>query len=38
VRTPAELVIGLLTEWQFSRKLDLATGSAELQINAQPKW
>ncbi len=35
VRTTAELVIGLLPEWQFSRKLDLATGYAELQIKAQ---
>ena len=37
VRTTAELVIGLLPEWQFSRKLDLATGYAELQIKAQPE-
>ena len=35
VRTTAELVIGLLPEWHFSRKLDLATGYAELQIKAQ---
>jgi predicted DNA-binding protein with PD1-like motif len=37
VRTTAELVIGLLPEWQFSRKLDLATGYPELQIKAQPE-
>ena len=37
VRTTAELVIGLLPEWQFSRKLDLATGYAELAIKAQPE-
>jgi uncharacterized protein len=37
VRTTAELVIGLLPEWQFSRQLDLATGYAELQIKAQPE-
>ena len=37
VRTTAELVIGLLPEWQFSRKLDLDTGYAELQIKAQPE-
>ena len=37
VRTTAELVIGLLPEWRFSRKLDLATGYAELQIKAQPE-
>jgi predicted DNA-binding protein with PD1-like motif len=32
VRTTAELVIGLLPEWQFSRELDPATGYPELQI------
>ena len=37
VRTTAELVIGLLPEWQFSRRLDLATGYAELRIRAQPE-
>ena len=37
VRTTAELVIGLLPEWRFSRKLDLDTGYAELQIKAQPE-
>jgi uncharacterized protein len=35
VRTTAELVIGLLPEWRFSRKLDLATGYAELRITPQ---
>ena len=35
VRTTAELVIALLPEWQFSRKLDPTTGFAELQIKAQ---
>ena len=33
VRTTAELVIGLLPEWQFRRELDPATGYAELQIS-----
>ncbi len=33
VRTTAELVIGLLPEWLFSRELDPATGYAELQIS-----
>ena len=32
VRTTAELVIGLLPDWRFSRELDLATGYPELQI------
>jgi len=32
VRTTAELVIGLLPEWQFRRELDPVTGDAELQI------
>jgi predicted DNA-binding protein with PD1-like motif len=35
VRTTAELVIGLLTEWQFRRELDPATGHAELRISPQ---
>lgn len=35
VRTTAELVVGLLPEWQFSRELDPATGYAELQISPQ---
>jgi len=35
VRTTAELVIGLLPQWRFNRKLDPATGYAELQINPQ---
>jgi predicted DNA-binding protein with PD1-like motif len=35
VRTTAELVIGLLPEWQFRRELDPATGYAELQIRAR---
>jgi predicted DNA-binding protein with PD1-like motif len=33
VRTTAELVLGLLPEWQFSRELDPATGCAELRIH-----
>ena len=33
VRTTAELVIGLLPEWRFSRELDKATGYAELRIS-----
>jgi predicted DNA-binding protein with PD1-like motif len=32
VRTTAELVVGLLPEWTFSRQHDSATGYAELQI------
>jgi predicted DNA-binding protein with PD1-like motif len=36
VRTTAELVIGLLPEWQFRRELDPATGYAELRISPQP--
>jgi predicted DNA-binding protein with PD1-like motif len=35
VRTTAELVIGLLPEWQFRRERDPATGYAELQIRAR---
>ena len=35
VRTTAELVIGLLPEWQFRRELDPVTGDAELQISPQ---
>ncbi|PHX67704.1 MAG: DNA-binding protein [Cyanobium sp. Baikal-G2] len=35
VRTTAELVLGLLPEWRFSRELDPATKFAELQINSQ---
>ena len=33
VRTTAELVLGLLPEWRFSRELDKATGYAELRIS-----
>jgi predicted DNA-binding protein with PD1-like motif len=33
VRTTAELMIGLLPEWQFRRELDPATGYAELRIS-----
>jgi predicted DNA-binding protein with PD1-like motif len=33
VRTTAELVVGLLPEWRFSRELDPATSYAELQIS-----
>ena len=32
VRTTAELVLGLLPDWQFSREQDASTGYAELQI------
>ena len=35
VRTTAELVIGLLPEWEFRRQLDPATGYAELRISPQ---
>jgi predicted DNA-binding protein with PD1-like motif len=35
VRTTAELVIGLLPEWQLRRVLDPATGYAELRITAR---
>jgi predicted DNA-binding protein with PD1-like motif len=37
VRTTAELVVGLLPAWQFSRELDPATGYAELAIKALPE-
>ncbi|MCP9832843.1 MULTISPECIES: PPC domain-containing DNA-binding protein [unclassified Cyanobium] len=33
VRTTAELVVGLLPEWRFSREFDPSTGYAELQIS-----
>ena len=33
VRRTAELVVGLLPEWRFSRELDPATGWAELRIS-----
>ena len=35
VRTTAELVIGQLPEWRFSRELDPATGYPELRITPQ---
>ena len=35
VRTTAELVIGLLPEWRFSRELDPATGYPELRLTPQ---
>jgi predicted DNA-binding protein with PD1-like motif len=35
VRTTAELVVGLLPEWQFRRELDPATGYVELQIRTR---
>ena len=35
VRTTAELVIGLLPQWRFSRELDPATGYPELRISPQ---
>jgi predicted DNA-binding protein with PD1-like motif len=35
VRTTAELVVGLLPEWRFSRELDPATGYRELEITPQ---
>jgi predicted DNA-binding protein with PD1-like motif len=35
VRTTAELVIGLLPDWQFRREHDPATGYTELQIGPQ---
>jgi predicted DNA-binding protein with PD1-like motif len=37
VRTTAELVVGLLPEWRFSREFDPATGYAELAIKAHPE-
>lgn len=37
VRTTAELVIGLLPDWRFSRELDPATGYAELRITPQAR-
>ncbi len=36
VRTTAELVVGLLPQWRFSRELDPGTGWAELQIQPAP--
>ena len=36
VRTTAELLVGLLPQWQFRRELDAATGYAELQIHPHP--
>ncbi|MFO8238695.1 MAG: DNA-binding protein [Prochlorococcaceae cyanobacterium] len=33
VRTTAELVVGLLPEWRFSRELDPDTGYPELRIS-----
>ena len=33
VRTTAELVIGLLPDWRFSRELDPATGASELRMS-----
>ncbi len=36
VRTTAELMVGLLPEWQFRRELDPATGYVELQIRQVP--
>lgn len=39
VRTTAELVIGLLPEWRFSRELDPATGYSELRMSPRvPGW
>lgn len=32
VRTTAELVVGVLTDWSFRREIDPATGFRELQI------
>ncbi|MCP9914157.1 DNA-binding protein [Cyanobium sp. BA20m-14] len=37
VHTTAELVIGLLPEWQFRRERDPATGYAELAFKAKPE-
>jgi uncharacterized protein len=36
VRTTAELVVGLLPEWRFSRELDPATGWVELEVRPLP--
>ncbi len=35
VRTTAELVLGLLPDWQFGRELDPATSWAELRIRSR---
>ncbi len=35
VRTTAELVVGLLPDWEFRRALDPATGCAELRISSR---
>jgi predicted DNA-binding protein with PD1-like motif len=37
VRTTAELVVGLLPDWRFSRELDPATGFPELAIKVWPE-
>ena len=37
VHTTAELVVGLLPEWHFSRELDPATGYTELKIRPLPE-
>lgn len=36
VRTTAELLVGLLPQWEFRRELDPATGYAELRIHPDP--
>jgi predicted DNA-binding protein with PD1-like motif len=33
VRTTAEVLLGLLDEWEFSRELDELTGFAELVVS-----
>jgi uncharacterized protein len=37
VRTTAEVLLGVLPEWQFSREVDAATGWAELAIRRTPQ-
>jgi predicted DNA-binding protein with PD1-like motif len=37
VRTTAQLVVGLLPDWQFSRQRDPDTGWVELQIRQAPE-
>lgn len=36
VRTTAEILIGVLPEWEFGRKMDPATGHLELTVRKRP--
>ncbi len=37
VRTTAEVLLGVLPDWQFNREVDQATGYRELQIRPFPR-